>query len=63
MQTVDPLVIKKYLDKMDIFKNEKYSVVKDLQSAFNSSLEKPMRKRLFEKLPDYVFWDIKVPLQ
>ncbi len=30
-----------------------------MKDAFNHSLKKSMREVLFERLPDYVFWDIK----
>lgn len=32
-----------------------------MKQAYDKNLGKPLRDILFEKLPNYVFWDIKVP--
>lgn len=51
------------LNQLNVFKEEEeYNLVKDLQDGFNKSLSKPLYDRLFEKLPEHVFWDIKTPL-
>jgi len=36
--------------------------VSDLQRGFSKTLSKPEKDRLFDKLPEHVFWDVKVPL-
>lgn len=38
---------------------EEYDVLKDMQDAYQKSLSKSMHDRLFDLLPDHVFWDIK----
>jgi hypothetical protein len=51
------------LDKeFSVFKNgEKYDYVKDLRNAFDQGLSKSTAQKIFETLPDHVFWDIKTP--
>jgi len=51
------------LDKeLGVFqKGEKYDYVKDLKDAYKHSLSKTREERIFETLPDHVFWDIKKP--
>jgi hypothetical protein len=54
----------KILDKeFSVFKDgEKYDFVKDMQLGFKNSLSKSKAQRIFETLPDHVFWDIKKPI-
>lgn len=50
------------LDKLNIFQeDEEYNLVKDMQDGFKKSLSKTTYDRLFDQLPEHVFWDIKVP--
>jgi hypothetical protein len=51
------------LDKeLGIFnKDEKYSFVKDLKDAHASALKTSTEEKIFETIPDHVFWDIKKP--
>jgi hypothetical protein len=53
------------LDKeFSVFKKgEKYDYVKDMRNAFSKSLEKSTAQKIFEKIPEHVFWDIKTPQQ
>lgn len=52
------------LDKeFSVFKNgEKYNFVKDMKDAFREGLSKTTAQKIFETIPDHVFWDIKKPL-
>jgi hypothetical protein len=52
------------LDKeFSVFKiGEKYDYVKDLRSAFEKDLQKTNAQKIFETIPEHVFWDIKTPL-
>jgi len=53
----------KVLDKeFAVFKEgEKYDYVKDLKEAYKSSLKQTKEDRIFDTIPDHVFWDIKKP--
>jgi hypothetical protein len=53
------------LDKeFSVFKQgEKYSFVKDLTDAYSQGLERSAADRIFDTLPDHVFWDIKTPVK
>lgn len=44
-------------------KGEKYSFVKDLRSAYQKQLATPLADRIFDTIPEHVFWDIKTPLK
>lgn len=51
----------KMLDELNVFKEgEEYDVLKDMRDGYQKSLKKSMHDRLFDLLPDHVFWDIKV---
>lgn len=52
------------IDKeLSIFKEgEKYDYVRDMRSAYAPALEKSLYDKIFETLPDHVFWDIKTPI-
>ena len=48
--------------EFDTFKRgEKYDYVKDLRATFDEGLSTPTAVKIFKKLPDHVFWDIKKP--
>ena len=51
------------LDKeLSIFKKDEiYDYVKDLKDAYKNSLKMTREERIFNTLPDHVFWDIKKP--
>ena len=50
------------LDDLSVFKNgEEYDFVKDVRDAYWRSLEKSNVEKVYETLPDHVFWDIKTP--
>ena len=51
------------LDKeFSVFKQgEKYDYVKDMKDAYRESLSKTTAQKIFETIPDHVFWDIKKP--
>ena len=42
---------------------EKYDFVTDLRRTFDSSMATSSYDKVFAKLPDHVFWDIKKPQQ
>ena len=42
-------------------KGEKYDYVKDLKDAYKDSLKATSEQRIFDTIPDHVFWDIKKP--
>lgn len=52
------------LDKeLSVFlKGQKYDYVKDIKDAFKDSLSKSAADKIFDTIPDHVFWDIKKPL-
>ena len=41
---------------------EEYSTVKDLERAFQKSVNTPLAETLISEMPDHVFQDIKVPI-
>lgn len=48
--------------ELSVFKDgEKYDYVKDLKDAFKEGLSKPAAEKIFDTIPEHVFWDIKVP--
>lgn len=51
------------LDKeFSVFKKgEKYDYVRDLTDAFSKGLSKSTAEKIFDTIPEHVFWDIKVP--
>lgn len=42
-------------------KGERYDYVKDLKDAYKDSLKATSEQRIFDTIPDHVFWDIKKP--
>ncbi len=49
-------------EEFSVFKNgQEYDYVTDLRDGFKNSLKKPLARRIFETIPDHVFWDIKKP--
>ena len=48
--------------EISIFHDKKYNYTDDLRDAYKRSLQVPIEKRIFDKIPDHVFWDIKTPL-
>ena len=51
------------LDKeFSVFRDgEKYDYIKDLKDAYKTGLAKSSAEKIFDTLPDHVFWDIKLP--
>lgn len=67
MEKQDPHAFDNFEEVLDkefsVFKlGEKYDYVKDVKDAFQDSLSKSAAQRIFETIPDHVFWDIKKPL-
>jgi len=54
----------KYIqEELSVFKEgEKYDFVKDMQNAFERGLSTPLADKILETIPEYVFWDIKRPI-
>lgn len=52
-----------YLDnEFAVFKaGEEYSFVRDLKDSYSGDLQKTTTQKIFETIPDHVFWDIKKP--
>lgn len=49
--------------EFDTFKSgEKYDYVTDLRRTFDTEVATPMSQKIFKKLPNHLFWDIKKPL-
>lgn len=49
--------------EFDTFKKgEKYDYVTDLRRTFDQGLSTSSYEKVFRKLPEHVFWDIKKPL-
>ncbi len=42
-------------------KDEEYDYSKDMREAFSNSLKQTTEQRIFNTLPQHVFWDIKTP--
>lgn len=53
----------KVLDaNFSVFKNgDKYDFVRDMKDAFAGGIKKTAAEKIFDTIPDHVFWDIKVP--
>lgn len=50
------------MEEMAIFKEgSKYSFVNDLREGFDDGLRKSAADKIFDTLPDHVFYDIKRP--
>jgi len=43
-------------------KGEEYDYVKDLRRTYDEGLATSSYRKIFDKLPEHVFWDIKKPL-
>ena len=51
------------MEELGIFKSEdEYSFVKDIREAFDDGLRTSLKDKIFDTLPDHVFYDIKKPL-
>ena len=51
------------ISEIHIFQDgQEYNFVEDLRSGFDEGLREPMAKKIFDTLPDHVFYDIKKPL-
>lgn len=49
--------------EFDTFKEgEKYDYVTDLRRTFDTEVATPLASKIFKRLPNHVFWDIKKPL-
>jgi len=42
-------------------KGEKYDAVTDLRRTYDHGLSTSTQNKIFKRLPDHVFWDIKKP--
>lgn len=53
-----------YLDReLSVFKDgAKYDYVTDIADAYKAGLAKPLASKIFDTIPDHVFWDIKRPI-
>ena len=52
------------IDELDVFKEgNNYSFVKDLREGFDDGLRTSAADKIFDTLPDHVFYDIKKPLE
>lgn len=40
---------------------EKYDFTRDLTDAYKSSMQTTTEEKIFNTIPDHVFWDIKTP--
>lgn len=50
--------------EFDTFKSgEKYDYVTDLRRTFDTEVATPTARKIFKRLPSYVFWDIKKPVE
>ena len=50
-------------EEFNVFqKGEKYDYVKDLKGAFKNSMKLTSEQKIFATIPDFVFWDIKKPM-
>lgn len=66
MEQLSPFSADEFNEILDrefsVFKNgEKYDFVKDVRNAYAEGLKKTTVEKIFDTLPDHVFWDIKVP--
>jgi hypothetical protein len=49
--------------ELSVFKTgEKYDYVTDMKRAYSESLAQTSASKIFDTLPDHVFWDIKKPI-
>jgi len=48
--------------ELNIFNGEEYSFTKDLREGYDAGLSTSAADKIFDTLPDHVFWDIKRPL-
>jgi len=49
--------------EINVFKKgDEYHYVTDLKDAYKDSLKLSTEAKIFQTIPDYYFWDIKVPL-
>ena len=49
--------------ELNLFQDEEYSFTKDLREGYDAGLSTSAADKIFDTLPDHVFWDIKKPLQ
>jgi len=66
LQKNSPFTVEEFEDVLDkefsIFKaGEKYDFPTDMKRAYSESLAKSSIMKIFETLPDHVFWDVKKP--
>lgn len=51
-------------NEFSVFKDgEDYDYVTDLKRAYENSLKTPVAERIFDRIPNHVFYDIKAPLE
>lgn len=49
-------------DQFSVFKEgDEYNFIKDIRDAFKNDLQKPLIQKIFDTIPEHVFWDIKIP--
>jgi hypothetical protein len=50
--------------ELGVFKEgEEYDYSKDMKHAYQNSLKTSTEQKIFNTIPDHVFWDIKTPQQ
>lgn len=49
--------------ELNIFNGDEYSFTKDLREGFDAGVSTSTADKIFDTLPDHVFWDIKRPLK
>jgi len=49
--------------ELNIFSGDDYSFTKDLREGFNDGVSTSAADKIFDTLPDHVFWDIKKPVR
>lgn len=66
MEEISPFSLDEFNDVLDkefsVFKDgQKYSYIKDMKDAFKTGLAKSTSEKIFDTIPEHVFWDIKTP--
>lgn len=49
-------------DELSVFANKKYNFAEDLKKGYHRSLRTTTEQKIFDSIPDWVFWDIKTPM-
>lgn len=66
MEEISPFSLDEFNDVLDkefsVFKDgQKYSYIQDMKDAFKTGLAKSTSEKIFDTIPEHVFWDIKTP--